>query len=44
MDLFHKHTFLDENITQRAIGIKSNAVSSPAFIFATLRRSITTAA
>lgn len=35
--------FPDGNITQRAIGIKSNAVSTPAFIFAT-RHSITIAA
>ena len=33
MDLFHKHTFLDGHSTQRAIGIKNNAVCSP-FIFA----------
>lgn len=36
--------FLDGNITPRAICIKINAVSTPAFIFATLIYSITTAA
>lgn len=36
--------FLDGNITLRAICIKINAVSTPAFIFATLIYSITTAA